>query len=242
MIRLVACSLLVFLAACAESPPAGNPAPVGPAASTPADLATTYRPLAGSGGTVYAIDPAASQVRIYAFRGGKAAMAGHNHVISAPEFDGFAYVPDKGMADARFDLQFPLAKLVIDDPTLRQETGGAFATPVSADAVSGTRDHMLGARGLEADKFPLVSIHSARIAGEIPRLAATVSVTLHGVTRELLVPLTVSVKGGVLEADGAFALRQTDFGMQPYSVLGGLLSVLDEVVIEFRLAGKPAPF
>jgi hypothetical protein len=30
-------------------------------------------------------------------------------------------------------------------------------------------------------------------------------------------------------------LRQSDFGIKPYTVLGGLLAVDDEVVIEFHL-------
>jgi hypothetical protein len=34
-----------------------------------------------------------------------------------------------------------------------------------------------------------------------------------------------------------FVLRQTDFDAQPYSLLGGLLSVQDEVVLDFKLVG-----
>jgi hypothetical protein len=40
-----------------------------------------------------------------------------------------------------------------------------------------------------------------------------------------------------LLVSGSFVLRQTDFGVQPLSLLGGLLSVQDAVVIEFKLAG-----
>ena len=36
---------------------------------------------------------------------------------------------------------------------------------------------------------------------------------------------------------GAFVLRQSDFGIKPFSVLGGLLAVEDELVVEFRLIG-----
>ena len=61
--------------------------------------------------------------------------------------------------------------------------------------------------------------------------------TLHGQQRELLVPLTVEGLPDQLVVTGAFSVRQTDFGAKPYSVLGGLMTVEDEVVIEFRLTG-----
>jgi hypothetical protein len=40
-----------------------------------------------------------------------------------------------------------------------------------------------------------------------------------------------------LSVNGSLVLRQTDFGIQPYSLLSGLLSVQDEVVLDFKLTG-----
>ena len=41
-----------------------------------------------------------------------------------------------------------------------------------------------------------------------------------------------------LRVRGRFALRQTDFGLAPLSVLGGLLAVQDEVAIDFDLRAE----
>jgi len=53
-----------------------------------------------------------------------------------------------------------------------------------------------------------------------------------------VVPLSVEGLPDSITVTGSFVLRQTDFGAQPYSVLGGLLAVKDEVVIEFKLTGS----
>ena len=241
-----ACAALVLIS-CAGNPPApaaaasNAPAPNSTAANAAAPQPADYAALAAQGGgQVYTLDPSASRIRIYAFRGGRAAMAGHNHVLTAKDYTGSVFVPDKGMGDAHFDLKFPLDKLIVDDPKLRAETGGAFSTVLGEAAIAGTREHMLGDRNLDAAHYPDVAIHSVSIAGELPRIVATVDVTMHGVTRQQLVPLDATVDGGQLKVSGAFALRQTDFGVHPYSVLGGLLAVQDEVAIEFTLIGKAA--
>jgi hypothetical protein len=236
---MLAMAVAAWVAACAGgAPQPGTPAPAV-AEPVAADLASVYRTLAAQGqGRVFRLDPAASAVRIYVFRAGAAAKAGHNHVLTAADFEGYAFLPDAGPAHGRFDLRFPLDKLAIDDPSVRGATGGAFAGTIAAADIDGTRRHMLGERNLDADRFPDLQIHSAAIAGELPYLAATVGVRLHGVARELPVPLHAVVDGDTLHVGGAFVLRQTDFAIKPYSVLGGLLAVEDAVVVEFELVGS----
>ena len=97
---------------------------------------------------------------------------------------------------------------------------------------------MLGEDNLEADKVPFVRIHSVQISGESPKYAAKVAVELHGQTREMWVPLDVQGLPDKLSVTGSFVLRQTDFGAKPYSVLGGLIAVQDEVVVEFNLVSR----
>ncbi|MEO8921837.1 MAG: YceI family protein [Caldimonas sp.] len=208
------------------------------AAAKPAGLDTTYAALAAQGGHVFALNPGESAVRIFAFRAGQAARVGHNHVLSAPKFTGYFYLPPAGAASGRFDLEFRLDELEIDRPELRATYGPAFASVLNTAAIQGTRDHMLGSDNLEADRFPFVRVHSAQIAGETPKFAARVEVELHGQKREMTIPLDVTGLPGSLHVGGSFVLRQTDFGAKPYSVLGGLIAVQDEVVVEFALAAR----
>lgn len=196
-----------------------------------------YAKLAHAGGKVYTLNPKDSAVRIYAFRGGRAARVGHNHVLSAPQFVGFVHVPTTGVGSARFDLEFRLDQLEVDNPDYREALGIAFSSVVPKDAAARTREHMLSEDYLQADRFPFVRVHSLQIGGEAPELAAKVQVLMHGQERKMWIPLTVDGLPDRISVTGSFVLRQTDFGIRPYSVLNGLLTVQDEIVIEFKLTG-----
>jgi hypothetical protein len=177
-------------------------------------------------------------VRIYVFRAGRAAKLAHNHVLSAPQFTGFLYLPASDVWSGRFDLEFRLDELEIDKPEYRALLGPAFASVPTPEAIQATREHMLSEDNMQADRFPFVRIHSLEIAGESPKLAVKVQVEMHGQKRDMWVPLSVEGLPDRVLVSGALVLRQTDFGAQPYSVLGGLIAVKDEVLIEFKLSGQ----
>jgi polyisoprenoid-binding protein YceI len=200
-------------------------------------LKATYADLGNAGGKVFELDPHASIVRMYAFRGGRAAKLAHNHVLSAPQFTGFFYLSPGGPSESRFDLEFRLDQLEIDNPAHRALLGSAFSTKLSPADIAGSRKHMLGNENLQADQFPYVRIHSLQIAGDGTKFAAKVQVEMHGQKREMWVPLDVEGLSERLSVTGSMVLRQTDFGAQPYTVLNGLIAVLDEVVVEFKLIG-----
>lgn len=202
-----------------------------------ANLKAIYSNLEKAGGKVFTLDPHASVIRIYAFRGGRAARLAHNHVLAAPQFTGFFYLAPGGTSASRFDLEFRLDQLEIDNPAYRAVLGSAFATVLSPADIAGSRKHMLGEENLQADRFPFVRIHSLQISGDGTKFAAKIQVELHGQKREMWVPLDVEGLPGRLSVTGSMVLRQTDFGAHPYSVLNGLIAVQDELVVEFKLIG-----
>jgi hypothetical protein len=234
--RAVAALLcLLLLAGCASAPPAMRPVPQGDA------LAPQFAALqAQQGGQLYRIDPAASAVRVYVFRAGRAARLGHNHIITAPRFEAWLLWPE-ALAEARFELRLSLADLQLDEPALRAATGGGFAAPLSAEAIAATRANMLGERGLDAARHPLLGLRLLAQAGEPPRLAARVEIALGERRHALSLPLSLQgpAEDGTLRIDGSFVLRHSDLGLQPFSVGGGLLAVQDELVLEFSLLARP---
>ena len=237
-VSLYACVVVLLLSCTGTPTPSISHTPSATGSPDQSDLRAIYATLNNGGGRVLVIDPKLSSVRIYAFRGGPGAAAGHNHVLSARQFLGYLYLPDKGVTNARFDLEFRLDQLAIDEPADRANLGEAFASVPSSGAIRRTRDHMLGEENLQADRFPLVRIHSTHVAGAVPKLAVEVQVELHGIIKAILVPLTVAGLPDHVSASGALVIRQSDFGIQPYSVLGGFLAVQDEVVVEFTLVGN----
>ncbi|HEX4583671.1 MAG TPA: YceI family protein [Burkholderiaceae bacterium] len=246
LLRRLAIALLGAVAASAmlscnvtRPPQAGAEATAASGAS--ANLPAMYSEIGRAGGRVFSLAPENSVIRIYAFRAGRAARLGHNHVLSAPQFTGFFHLPPGGAANGRFDLEFRLDQLEIDNPVYRSALGAAFSSVLSPEEIEDTRKHLLGADDLQADRFPFVRIHSLQISGEAPKFAARVQIEMHGQKREMWIALDVEGLPDRLSVSGSFVLRQSDFGVQPYSLLGGLLSVQDEVVLDFKLAGACRP-
>jgi hypothetical protein len=165
---------------------------------------------------------AGSELRILVFRGGTAARLGHNHALRAGELR--VDWPAAGPV-----LRFRLDGLEIDPLDLRQRLGAAFASAVDAEARAGTRANLL--KALNAAAHPEVVVRTVQQQGEGGRRAVEVEITLHGVTKRQWV--VVSVDGR--RARGEVVIRQSDFGIQPFTVLGGLLAVQDALIVAFDL-------
>ena len=207
------------------------------AAGSLGTLDDRYTRLGATGGRLFKLDPAQSDLRIYAFRAGSSRQLGHNHILSAPRFLGYFWLSPTGMDTSRFELEFNLDALVFDSPALRAQTGESFASNISPGFVEATRQHMLEDASFAAKQFPKVLVQSLRIAGESPKYAVQINLQMHGQQRDLWVPLTVKGLPGALTISGSFVFSQSDFGVKAYSILGGLLQVQDAVVVEFTLIG-----
>lgn len=214
--------MLLLLASCSQTP--APPAP-GPATELASRLAS-YRAAAASGAAVYAVDPGASLIAVTVHRAGLMARLGHEHVVASHTLAGYA-APGLGRAD----LAFRLDELTVDEPHLLRDAG--IATQPSPEAVAGTRSNMLGPV-LDAQRYPVVNLHVERPGdGELH-----VAVTLHGVTRRLDLPAVVQVDAATIVADGTARLKQTDFGITPFSVGAGLLAVGDELEVRYRIVAR----
>lgn len=230
----VAWLLTLLLAACVAEL---KPVPPRPEAAPSGFPETAYRAAARSG-PVYRIDPGLSQVTIYVYRDGALAKFGHDHVVASRDVHGYVSIPDN-LADSRADLYLPVATLTMDETGLRKSAG--FTTELSAKDIETTRRRMLGAV-LEADQYPYVQIHAGSAQGALPRPTLKVDVTLHGMSRALQVPIEVMADGVQFSAHGEFDLRQTDFGITPFSILNGALAVQDQIHIAFHLQGGRVRF
>lgn len=213
-----------LLAACAPQPPAGPAAKAGPAEFP----AAYYLQAAADGKPVFRIDPSRSLVVVEVRRGGSLAKFGHDHVIASHDVTGFV-----ATAEGRSDLYVALDRLIVDEPGLRAEAG--FDTQPSESDIAGTRRNMLE-RVLDAAQYPFVTVRVAGSGGDSRVLE--VAVTLHGVTRALQVPARFESAGEELGVSGRFSLKQSDFGITPFSILGGAIQVQDRVDLRFRIHAR----
>lgn len=197
-----------------------------PASATepPGYPARDYERAIAEGKAVYRVDPAGSTVVIEVRRAGSLARLGHDHVVAGYDIRGDV-MPDSNRAD----LYIALDALIVDEAQLRAQAG--FDTEPTADAIAGTRRNMRN-RVLEVEHFPFAVISIDALDAE---RVASVSITLHGATRRMRIPLQVDATPDEWRVAGAFALNQTDFGIVPLSLLGGAIEVQDAVAVRFRI-------
>jgi polyisoprenoid-binding protein YceI len=209
------------LAACSQLPPPAT-APTAPMAAPVAAAALPAPPAYA--GPQLGIDSASSLIVATVRRGGVLARLGHDHVVASHAISG-SVAPQANRADFTFRLD----EMKIDEPDLRRIAG--LEKQPSADAIEGTRHNML-TKVLDAERYPLVHVQAGRGA---PGQPLQVAITLHGVTRQLAIPAELREENGVLTVQGTVRLKQTDFGLTPFSVMAGALAVEDEMELRFDI-------
>jgi hypothetical protein len=96
-------------------------------------------------GPRYIVDGGASDLHWLVYKAGTLARLGHNHTIAVGDLRGSVWKNDADLAASRFELEFSVATLVIDDPALRGTLGEDFASVPTANDIAGTRTNMLTA-------------------------------------------------------------------------------------------------
>ncbi len=175
------------------------------------------------------IAPDESLLTITVRRGGALARLGHDHVVASHTLQGVV-----APAPGRAQFQFRLDEMTVDEASLRQAAG--LTTTPSADAIAGTRHNML-VRVLEAERYPWVGI-DARRTGD--KQVFDADITLHGVTRTVQLPVRIEETAGGrrLQASGSLLLKQSDFGIVPFAILGGAMAVQDQMELAFRITAR----
>lgn len=202
--------------------------------SASAQVVAAPRP---AGTTPFQLDAAASQVWLFLRADGPMAKIGHTHVITTHGLHGSIWLhPQTENSGCEFEL--PVASFVVDDPQERAAAGGEFAEPLDEAARSGTREHMLGERQLDAAHYPKLALQCQHVTGGPERITVQLTVTLRDHGAQLSVPVQWQRTGNTLQASGEFTFRQTSLGLQPYSLMFGALSVSDEIRARFRLVAR----
>ena len=97
---------------------------------------------------------------------------------------------------------------------------------------------------LESGKFQKINfvstaVSDAQKSGETRSFTLSGELKLRGATRRVSFPVKATVTKAELRATGEAKLKQTDFGITPYSGKLGLIKIGDEVKISFSIVAKP---
>lgn len=104
------------------------------------------------------------------------------------------------------------------------------------------RDGRIKTQGLESNKFPTATFKStapipippAALNGDQVEVTANGDLTIHGVTKQVSIPMQVQQSGDEIEVVGSITFPFSDFGMQPPTI-SGIVTVGETASMEFRL-------
>jgi polyisoprenoid-binding protein YceI len=167
-----------------------------------------------------AIDTQRSTITIHVGKSGLLSAAAHDHTINAPISSGT--ILESGTQ--RIEFRVETARMTVKpDPKIDAKDQATIQT------------HM-GEMTLETKKFPEITFRSSRVQ----KLAdgqwkVDGDLSLHGVSKS--VSLTVKQTGESYTTHTV--LKQTDFGITPISIGGGMIKVKNEVQLDFQIFARP---
>jgi polyisoprenoid-binding protein YceI len=164
----------------------------------------------------YKLGPDDGTLSVRTRRTGAAAKAGHDLLIHVTAWEATLEVADDA-ADARVELNADAGSLRV-----REGTGGmqSLGDDDKANIQQTIDDDVL--------KGQAITFRSTEVTGADGRLSVQGELTLAGKTRPLEFDLVVG-DDGTLSA--VAVVKQTEWGMKPYSALFGALKVVDEVEV-----------
>ena len=189
------------------------------------------------------VDVKASRVFIHVRKSG----LGHEHAVVGQVKSGALH---RGRKKGAGELVFDMPTFAADTAEARKYVGlkGATGASMQKDVTA----NMLGADVLDVGKFPTATftIASATRLAELsaeghPQYRLEGEFTLHGVKQPLKFDAEEIADENGVRLRGAFTIRQTDFGIQPYSKAFGTIGVADELTIygemQLRKSAPAAP-
>jgi len=179
---------------------------------------------------VYEIDLAQSQVTATLTQEGFISRRYQNHRVEVKNFSGKIEVPEKDETQLAVEVEAESKSLTNVDEGMSEFERREFHNVVNNIV-------------LESGKFPRikfvsVSVSDARKSGEARSFTLNGDLTLRDATKRVSFPVTVTIAKDQLRATGEAKLKQTDFGITPYSGKMGLIKIGDEVKINFAIVAK----
>lgn len=178
----------------------------------------------------YGLVPEQSKFTVQAFSEGLLSAFGHDPVILIRDFAGeVQFVPET--------FENASLKITVDPNSLT----------VSGDVKEKDRleiERTMREEVLETSKYPEIVFQSSNIAVSKPpagryRVRIIGDLTLHGVTQKnIWISAEASLSAESLRATGNFSLKQTDFGIKPYSAVGGTIKLKNELKFTFDIVGE----
>jgi len=162
-----------------------------------------------------------SRLQVRTGKAGLFGFAGHAHLIEARGFTGeVVYYPGRP-SSSHLDITVSTDRLEVLSP------------PDTAEIRKVTES--MRTRVLRTDEYPEIRLVSRQVVPSADGFHITGAMTLVGQTRELPIDVVARIGLDTLEAASTFSIKQTDFGITPFSGgPGGTVKVADRVTFDIR--------
>ena len=178
----------------------------------------------------YNLDASQSKFMAHANRSGLLWFKGHSHHLAASDFSGQVEITPDTITPASLRLVVKAASL--------HETGADFTEPQKQIINKELKDIVL-----HPDQYPDITFQSTNVTakglgGGRYDVKINGNLTLHGVTRPVTIPTTVTLNGSTLRAVGKFSIDRDDYKVKATSAFHGMVRVDDDIKFEFDIVGR----
>jgi polyisoprenoid-binding protein YceI len=175
---------------------------------------------------VYRLAPV-SRLQVKTGKGGLFGFAGHSHVIRANGARGEVVYYPKAPSNSRLKftvLTDSLEVLTPPDTAEIRKVTAAMRTEV-----------------LHTAEHPEMTMVSRKVTPAQDGFHLVAALTMAGQTRDVPIDVVVRMGPDTLRASAAFSVKQTDFGIKPFSGgPGGMVKVADRVTFDIRVVAVRA--
>lgn len=192
--------------------------------------AANHGPAASQLPLRFQLDPSQSKFIARARRGGLLWFKGHDHYLAAKRFRGVVEMTPDAIIPASLELRV--------DANSLEETSDVFTAQEKQIINKEVREIVL-----EPEKFPEIlfqstGVTSKAVGGNQYELKISGNLTLHGVTKPIVIPARVTLNGNQIRAVGEFGIERSDFKVKATSAVHGLVRVRDKVKFTFDIVGN----
>ena len=179
----------------------------------------------------YTLDASRSKFMANANRTGLLWFKGHSHHLAASDFSGRVELTPQSITPASLRLVVKAASL--------HETGADFTEQQKQIINKELHDIVL-----LPDQYPEIIFQSTNVTAKPASTGGgydvklTGDLTLHGTTRRIEIPATVTLNGDEMRAVGKFSVDRDDYKVKATSAAHGLVRVDNTVKFEFDIVGR----
>ncbi|MEP6848370.1 MAG: YceI family protein [Acidobacteriota bacterium] len=179
----------------------------------------------------YRLDASKSKFMVFANRTGLAYFKGKSHQIAVRDFEGEASMDPSAINPASLEMTIKSASL--------EETRDVY-TPEQKGIINKELNEIV----LETAKYPEITFKSTDVKGRLKNGAFELKIggdiTLHGVTKHIVIPTTVTIEGDTMHAKGEFKLNRKNFKVNATEAFHGFVKVKHVLIFSFDIVAARA--